>query len=47
MLVWQGAQPISGLFRREIALGFGHHLVADHELAHRRRTEQGRIKMGV
>ena len=43
----QRPQTIRRLLWREIALGFRHHLVANHELAHGRRTQQRRIKMSV
>ena len=43
----QRPQSLRGLFRRQVALGLGQHLVANHELLHGGRAQQGGIEMGV
>jgi len=43
----QRPQPLGCLLCCQVALGFGQHLVADHELFHSGRAQQGRVKVGV
>ena len=40
-------KPCRGLLCRQITLGLGEQLIADHELAHRCRSQQRRIEVGV
>ena len=43
----QCPQSFGCLFRRQVALGFGKHLIADHELFHGCRAQEWRVKVGV
>jgi len=45
MNVTDCAQTVTGLLSGQITLGFRQHFIPDHKLAHRRRTQQWRIKM--
>ena len=47
MIFRERAQAFGGLFWRNIALRFGKQFKPHHEFAHRCRTEQRRIGMGV
>jgi len=43
----QFPQPLRGLFLREVALGFGEHLVADHEFFDGGRAQERGVEVGV
>src|SRR5690606_24705082 len=43
----QAAQVSRRRLGREVALGLGQHLVADHELAHSCRAQQRRVEVGM
>jgi len=43
----QVAQPLGGLFRSQVPLGFGQQFVAHHEFLHGRRAEQRREEVRV
>ena len=43
----QRPQSFGRLFRRQVALGFGEHLVAHHELFHRCGAQERWVKVGV
>lgn len=46
-LTAQRPEPCCCLLRRNIPLGFGHQLVPNEELAHRRGTKQGWVEVHV
>ncbi len=43
----EAAQFVRRLFRRKVALGFGHHLVTHHEFLDGGRPQQRRVEVGV
>ena len=47
MRLWQRSQPLCGLLCRQVSLGFGQHLVADHKLSHCGRAQERRVKVRV